>query len=302
MLSSGPGAVSRVGAVTSSSALPKKRKAGVSAACLSSIFGWGCVGWAGGVSFGGAGGTGWAGAGFVCGSGVFSSAKTRPVSGAGASFFTGSAGEVGSAGAAGAAGAALGAGFGVPKSMAFSSFISSSSFCSMAVRGRGAADPAARSSGFFSGAGAGVVGFAGAAGAAGFADFVGSAGFSGARGISSSSSSKGSSSSSAWRASSSPASGSSTLPSSRISPVGGRASGFSASGSAGVSAGSSLRRNSPPNSPFRGAFSAASSLRLMASGTCATLVLKKVRNFWASSSSCVSSFWRLSSFGILVPP
>ena len=43
--------------------------------------------------------------------------------------------------------------------------------------------------------------------------------------------------------------------------------------------------------------------RFISSGTCATLVLKNVRNFsfCASISSCVSSL-RLSSFGILVPP
>ena len=125
MLSSGPGAVSRVGAFTSSSAFPKKRNAGISvvfslplsgsAAVSMRGVGWGVTGGFSGVFSGSAGVLGGSGA-------ALSSANTKPVRGL--------AGNVSICLGADFAGA-----FGLPKSMAFSSFISSSSRCSMALRG-----------------------------------------------------------------------------------------------------------------------------------------------------------------------
>ena len=124
MLSSGPGAVSRLGAFTSSSALPKKRNAGISvvfslplsgsAAVSMRGVGWGVTGGFSGVFSGSAGVLGGSGA-------ALSSANTKPVRGL--------AGNVSVCLGADFAGA-----FGLPKSMAFSSFISSSSRCSMALR------------------------------------------------------------------------------------------------------------------------------------------------------------------------
>ena len=163
--------------------------------------------------------------------------------------------------------------------MALSSAISASSCCSCGVRGswrRGG-------SGFFSGWGAGR--------GSGF----GAAGTSGAVGRATGSAS---SSSPGSNASSRPASASSSWPST-ISPVGG-----SSFCTAGAAAGSSLSFSRWKSLPSRlPVLSFSSSRRFISSGTCATLVLKNVRNFsfCASISSCVSSL-RLSSFGILVPP
>ncbi len=179
--------------------------------------------------------------------------------------------------------------------MAFSACISRSSYCSCGVRGPywttffREAD-CCFSVGFLSGWGAGV------SGALGWDTWGFSGSGWGALAGSGVSGFEGSVSSSSFRTSSSSEGFSCSSPPSRISPVLLSSAAPSACGSV------FSRRNSRPNSPL-GSSTGPSSRRVISSGTCATLVVKKVRNFSsrASISSCVSSF-RSSSFGICCLP
>ena len=181
--------------------------------------------------------------------------------------------------------------------MAFSACISRSSYCSCGVRGpywtAFFREADCFSVGFLSGWGAGVSGALGwdtwGFSGSGWGALAAPAG-SGVSGF------EGSVSSSSFRTSSSSEGFSCSSPPSRISPVLLSSAAPSACGSV------FSRRNSRPNSPL-GSSAGPSPRRVISSGTCATLVVKKVRNFSsrASISSCVSSF-RSSSFGICCLP
>ena len=183
--------------------------------------------------------------------------------------------------------------------MAFSSAISSSSFCSCGVSG-------SRRGLCFSGLGAGfAAALAGALGLGGSS----TAGASGS-GIAVWGSRTGSCSVSSGAAGSSASSRSASVSSSRpstISPVGGSSVCSPVCGAALASCSACpvfSRRKNRPSKPLEASFACSSSRRFISWGTCATLVLKNVRNFsfCALISSCVSSLLRLSSFGISVPP
>ena len=282
MLSSLSGGVARAGAAGafSSSPLPKNCIAGAA---------WGFDALSSANTISGIGTAGFSGAA----SGSFSASGFAAMTGTAGVLFSGFAGFTGWGGSSSCGGSFA------PNSMALSACISRSSYCSCGVRSsywtaffRGAA---CFSAGFFSGLGAG--GSGALMGPAGFWSFSGSgwgaltssAGF-GCSGFGSATSS------SSARTSSRSEGSSGSSPPSCISPVR-LSSGVPPSCCSPFS-----RRNSRP-SRLLGFSSFSSSRRVISSGTWATLVVKKVRNFSsrASSSSCVISF-RSSSFGILIFP